>query len=73
MVYLELDLSAKYQSPAQRKIWLWSKADFPNLKEDMVTFSEEFANKHSIKSDVNTIWAEFSNKYTQLMTDHIPS
>ena len=73
IVYIESNVSAKYQRPIQRKIWFWAKADIPKPKEDMVTFSEEFTNTYSIKSDVNTIWTEFSAKCTQLMTNHIPS
>lgn len=73
MVYVDSDVSAKYQRPVQRKIWLWSKANIPKLKEDMTEFSQDFSSKYSIKSDVNTMWTEFSDKCSQLMTDHIPS
>ena len=43
------------------------------LKQSMLQFSEDFTNKHSIKSDVNAMWTEFSDICAQLMTDHIPS
>ena len=55
MVYVDSDVSARYQRPIQRKIWLWSKADIPVLKQSMLQFSEDFTNKHSIKSDVNAM------------------
>ena len=61
MVYVDLDVNARYQRPIQRKIWLWSKADTPVLKQPMLQFSEDFTDKHSIKSDVNTMWTEFSD------------
>ena len=35
IVYVESDVSVKYQRPIRRKIWLWSKADLPSMKEDM--------------------------------------
>ena len=73
MVYVDSDVSARYQRPIQRKIWLWSKADIPVLKQSMLQFSEDFTNKHTIKSDVNAMWTEFSDICAKLMTDHIPS
>ena len=73
IVYVESDVSVKYQRPIRRKIWLWSKADLPSMKEDMNSFSDEFIGKYSIEADVDTMWTEFSSKCTQLMTDYIPS
>ena len=70
---MESDFSVKYQRPIRRKIWLWSKADLPSMKEDMNSFSDEFIDKYSYEADVDTMWTEFSSKCTQLMTDYIPS
>ena len=55
------------------KLWLWSKANLPRLKEGMMTFSDSFSDKHSIKLDVDAMWTEFSNKCEELMADHVPS
>ena len=68
-----ISVSVKYQRPIRRKIWLWSKADLPSMKEDLKSFSDEFIGKYSIEADVDTMWTEFSSKSTQLMTDYIPS
>ena len=73
IVYVESDVSVKYQRPIRRKIWLWSKADLPRMKEDMNSFSDEFIGKYSIEADIDTMWTEFSSKCTQIMTDYIPS
>ena len=43
------------------------------MKEDMNSFSDEFIGKYSIEADVDTMRTEFSSKFTQLMTDYIPS
>ena len=67
------DISAKYQRPVKRKIWLWSKADQTSLKPDMQCFSQTFTEKNSIKTDVNTFWSEFSSKCLELMSKHVPS
>ena len=64
IVYVESHVSAKYQRPIKRKIWLWSKADLPSMKEDMNSFSDEFMDKFSIDADVDTMWTEFSSKCT---------
>ena len=47
IVWIDSDVSVKYQRPIKRKIWLWSKANLPRLKEDMMTFSDSFSDKHS--------------------------
>ena len=73
IVYVESDVSVKYQRQIRRKIWLWSKADLSSMKEDMNSFSDEFIGKYSIEADVDTMWTEFSSKCTQLMTDYTPS
>ena len=39
----------------------------------MMTFSDSFTDKHSIKSDVDAMWTEFSNKCEELMADHVLS
>ena len=73
IVYMDSDVSVKYQRPVRRKIWLWSKADVPSMKADMNAFSDGFTDKHSTKADIDTMWSQFSRKCTQIMTDYIPS
>ena len=72
-VLVNSDISAKYQCPVKRKIWLWAKADLPSLKEDMQSFSNTFLEENSIQTDVDTLRTKFSDKCTQLMTEHVPS
>ena len=71
IVYMESDVSVKYQRPVSRKVWLWFKADVPSMKADMNAFSDELTDKHSIKADIDTIWSQLSRKCTQIMTDYI--
>ena len=73
IVHVSSDISAKYQRPVKRKIWLWSKADLPSLKTDMQNFSQHLTEKNSIKTDVNILWTEFSKKCLELMKNHVPS
>ncbi|MEW8547322.1 MAG: reverse transcriptase domain-containing protein, partial [Candidatus Thiodiazotropha sp.] len=73
IVFVDSDVSAKYQRPVKRKIWLWDKADLNLLKEDMRQFSDTFTVKHSIKSDVDMLWTAFSEKCTEMMTELVPS
>ena len=73
IVHVSSDISAKYQQPIKRKIWLWSKADLPSLKTDMQSFSQHLTEKNSIKTNVNILGTEFSKKCLELMKKHVPS
>ena len=73
IVYIDSNVSVKYQRSVRRKIWLWSKADVPSMKPDMNAFSDEFTDKHSFKADIDSMWSQFSSKCTQIMTSFIPS
>ena len=72
IVHVSSDISAKYQRPVKRKIWLWSKADLPSLRTDMQSFSQHLTEKNSIKTDVNILWTEFSKKCLELMKNMFP-
>ena len=73
IVHASSDISAKYQWPVKRKIWLWSKADLPSVNTDMQSFSQILTEKFSIKTDVNILWTEFSKKCLELMRNHVPT
>ena len=73
IIHVTSDISARYQRPVKRKIWLWSKTDQNGLKSDMQCFSQTSTYNNSIKTDVNTVWPEFSSKCLELMSKHVPS
>ena len=38
----------------------------------MQSFSKDFTEKNSIKTDVNSLWSDFSRKCLELMGKHVP-
>ena len=57
-VYMDSDVSVKYQRQVRRTIWLCSKADVPSMKAGMNAFSDKFTDKHSTKADIDTMCSQ---------------
>ena len=57
--------------PSKRKIWLYSKADFDKLNDEL---SVKLASFDSVNSnDINSLWSVFKEVFMSEVSSHIPS
>jgi hypothetical protein len=66
-----LNMKAKINKKAPRKVFMYSKANMKELEEDLKTFSENFAQEHGNRS-LEENWNLFKTTLTSLMDKHIP-
>ena len=55
-VLIESLLMAKYIPPAQRTIYLWSKANYTHLSDIIADFSRRFLSECTVESPVQQLW-----------------
>jgi len=53
--------------PAKRRIYLWSKADFNNIRQSIQSLCEEFVITYPPSTPINTLWNHFSDICTQCL------
>ena len=58
--------------PLQRKVHLWNKVNFDQVKEEFKQFSSTFVANNSIGTNVNLLWETLRDKCLDI-ADHIPS
>ena len=73
IAYVETLSRAKYQKPAQRKIFIWKRADINALRTDMSDYAKDYHGNSSVSTDVNIPWNTFTEQCNHLMEKHIPS
>jgi hypothetical protein len=76
IVLVESDMSAKYQRPVKRKVYLWKKADIAGLKSDFSKFNREFCENckhHMNSSDIDQLWKNFCLKTQEILDRYVPS
>ena len=70
-VYIETMISAKYNPPARRKIFLWSRANFQSMSQCIQDFSLKFLSNYTIESSVQQMWSDFMDMCSNRM-DLVP-
>ena len=53
--------------PAKRTVYLWDKADFDTIRNDIKEFSSAFVSTYSVDSDINELWSVFKQKIKDTM------
>ena len=73
IVVIETDVKPKLMRPAKRKIFLYRKANYEQISNDIIgldkNLSPDFVNEHS----VDEIWTDFKDILLASMDKHIPS
>ena len=49
------------QDPSKRLIYLWSKADFNNIRQNIQSLIQEYMSSYSVSTPVNVFWNKFSD------------
>ena len=52
-VYINLDMTINHEKPARRTVYVWDKADFDTIRNDMKEFGLTFVSRYSVDSDIN--------------------
>ena len=68
-----LEPQAIYNSINSYKIYLWNKANFSELKENMCNFAAEFCDHFSDKTSVEILWMHLRDKLLFLLGKFVPS
>ena len=71
-VYIESSVSITHQQCAQRKSFLWHKADMVGIKEIINQFSNTFLSKYSLSTPVDILWNEFKQMCFDCLS-HVPT
>ena len=73
IVVIEADVKPKLMRPAKRKIFLYRKANYEQISNDIIgldkNLSPDFVNEHS----VDEIWTDFKDILLASIDKHIPS
>ena len=66
-IIINLDTTINYEKPARRTVYLWDKADFDTIRNDIKEFSSTFVSRYSVDSDINDLWVVFKQKIKDMM------
>jgi len=73
IVVVTLESQALYNPSNSYKVFLWNKANFSELKENMCKFTTEFCNHFSDETSVETLWTCLGDKLLFLLDKFVPS
>ena len=73
LVLVDTNIMPHRQKPVRRKIYLWKKADLPNMKKECLVFQDRFLQDFTPLSPVNDMWNAVKQFLTQLQNQHVPS
>ena len=73
VVVIEADVKPKFVRPARRKIFLYKKAKYENISEDISAFDDLLTSDYITEHNTNEIWLGFRNTIVTSMNKHIPS
>jgi len=72
-VMVTLEPQAFYNPIESYKIYLWNKANFSELKENMCKFAAEFCDHFSDETSVEILWIHLRDKLLFLVDKFVPS
>ena len=73
MVITDCDTKPYYQRKRPRKCYVYSKANWDNLHEDLTKLSSTIINMYHTGSSVKNLWGIFKTKLFDYSDKHIPS
>ncbi|XP_066931168.1 uncharacterized protein [Clytia hemisphaerica] len=62
----------KRQRPVQRKIYLWNRANFDQMKQDVRQASDQFLENKTTDTPINNLWLKFKNIITTAQESNVP-
>ena len=71
-VYIETMITAKYNPPVRRKIFLWSKANFQLISQYIHDFNLKFLSNYTHESSVQLMWNDLIDMCSNCM-DLVPT
>ena len=72
-VLVKTRLRPRRLKPPKRKILLWKRADLSAIREKIKSLDEEFHNKYSVNTPVQTLWNALAEAMQSLMAELVPS
>eukprot|EP00745_Piridium_sociabile_P038619 TRINITY_DN7074_c0_g1_i3.p1 TRINITY_DN7074_c0_g1~~TRINITY_DN7074_c0_g1_i3.p1 ORF type:complete len:816 (+),score=128.54 TRINITY_DN7074_c0_g1_i3:312-2759(+) len=73
VVYIDSDIEAQRPKPVKRKILLWKRANFEELKTHAAAFRDLFMSKYTPTSSVAEMWTDIKAHLLESMEKHVPS
>ena len=71
--FIDTSLKALPSKPISRKIYIWKRANIPNMIKDSEKMNIEFHQNYSSSSSIEEMWSFISSSLLQLMDEHIPT
>ena len=71
-ICIESSISFTQQQYANRKSFLWHKADMTSIKEIINQFTTDFLNNYSLSTPVDTLWKKFKQMCLSCLS-HVPT
>ena len=56
----------------QHEVALYHKGDLQSIKNDLITFEEDFLHSDPQSRSVKQLWQEFKQAITKVVLDHVP-
>ncbi|XP_071491811.1 uncharacterized protein [Diadema antillarum] len=73
MVLALSDVRAKRQKPAPRRVFLWRKADFDNIRAETLAFSKSYMESNSTNTNVDQLWRDITSFLHKVLETMVPS
>ena len=58
---LKSSININLQDPSKRIIYLWSKADFNLIQENIQVLCQDFMSNYSASTPINVVWNKFTD------------
>ena len=68
-----MNTKPKLNRSKPRKVFLYSKADWEQIKQDLSEISNDFVNMENNSATVEELWADFSTRITKSVANNVPS
>ena len=73
IVVTDIDTRPYYQKPNPRKSYIWAKADWEQVNQDLDTLTPNIQEMADSRSNINDIWNTFKQHLFKCLDKHIPS
>ena len=73
IVVTDIDTRPYYQKPNPRKSYIWAKADWEQVNQDLDTLTPNIQEMADSRSNINDIWNTFKQHLFKYLDKHIPS
>ncbi len=71
-IVVDSDIVPVYTKKKTRTQYIFSKADWPKMREEMMAYSDEYLNLHTSRL-VNENWEDIKTRIDKIIQDNVPS